>query len=463
MGEGSSVERVPPHSQEAEVAVLGSIMLEPKAMSAVAPKLQAECFYRADHQKLYAAFADLFAKNQPIDVVSVREELKKMGEQDIAGNADLFVTLSGAVPSIANAEHYAEIVRQKFLLRTLIGACNESLVEAYDENQETSDILGRAEERIFNVATHYESTRPVQIKEIVAEVLDTIMDHPERLLGIKTEFTDLDHWTGGLHRGEFVVVGGRPSTGKTTFAINLIERIGIRQGQGILMFSLEMAKQQIAQNLLCCNARMDSTPLRTGQLDKSQWAAVREAASNLYDAPVYIDDASGLTVSDIRAKCRRMFAQRDIKLIIIDYLQLMSGERRGRDSSRLQEITDISRGLKGLAKEMKVPVIALSQLSRAAEGDSTTRPKLSHLRESGAIEQDADVVLLLYRPEVDDTSPEKKNLVELIIAKQRNGPTDTVKLTFRKNELRFENYSAYPAGQTGGPPPEEDDDDDAAF
>jgi len=352
-------------------------------------------------------------------------------------------------------------VRQKFLLRTLIGACNESLVEAYDENQETSDILGRAEERIFNVATHYEASRPVQIKEIVAEVLDTIMDNHERLLGVKTEFTDLDHWTGGLHRGEFVVVGGRPSTGKTTFAINLIERIGIRQGLGILMFSLEMGREQITQNLLCCNARMDSTPLRTGQLDKKQWEKAKEAASNLYDAPVYIDDSSGLTVSDIRAKCRRMFARHEIKLIIIDYLQLMSGERRGRDSSRLQEITDISRGLKGLAKEMKVPVIALSQLSRAAEGDSGARPKLSHLRESGAIEQDADVVLLLFRPEVDDTNPEKKNLVELIIAKQRNGPTETVNLTFRKNELRFENFSAYPVAQVGGPPPEDDDDNAA--
>jgi replicative DNA helicase len=463
MGEGSSAERVPPHNHEAEVAVLGAIVLEPKAMSAVAAKLQPECFYRADHQKLYASFANLFAKNQPIDVVSVREELKRMGEDDIAGNADLFMTLGGAVPSIANAEYYAEVVRKKYLLRTLISACNESLVEAYDESQETNDILGRAEERIFNVATHYEASRPIEVKEIVQEVVDTIMNHPERLLGIKTEFADLDHWAGGLHRGEFVVIGGRPSTGKTTLAINMIERIGVRQEQGILMFSLEMARQQIAQNLLCCNARMDSTPLRTGQLDKSQWGKIREAASNLYDAPVFIDDSSGLTISDIRAKCRRMFAQHDIKLIVVDYLQLMSGERRGRDSGRLQEITDISRGLKGLAKELDVPVIALSQLSRAAEGDKNPEPRLSHLRESGAIEQDADLVLLLHRPNPDDEDPGSRNVTNLIIAKQRNGPTETVKLTFRKNELRFENFSAHPAAQMGAAPVDDEDDDPEPF
>ncbi len=458
MAEGSSAERVPPHSQDAEVAVLGSIMLEPKAMSAVAPKLQAECFYRGDHQQLYGAFANLFTRNQPIDVLSVREELRRMGQEDIAANADLFVSLSRAVPSIANAEYYADVVRHKHLLRALISACNESLVEAYGESQETNEILSRAEERIFSVATRYEASHPVEIKEVVQEVVDTIMHHPEQLVGLKTEFVDLDHLTGGLHRGEFIVIGGRPSTGKTTLAINLIERIGVRQGQAILMFSLEMGRDQIARNLLCCNARMDSTPLRTGQLDKAQWGKVREGASNLYDAPIYIDDSSGLTVSDVRAKSRRMFAQHDIKLIVIDYLQLMAGERRGRDTSRLQEITDISRGLKGLAKEMKVPVIALSQLSRAAEGDATSRPRLSHLRESGAIEQDADVVLLLYRPAADDEDPSKKNLTELIIAKQRNGPTDTVRLTFRKNELRFENYSAHPAAQVGAVSEEDDED-----
>jgi len=289
------------------------------------------------------------------------------------------------------------------------------------------------------------------------------MNHPERLLGIKTEFYDLDHWTGGLHRGELVVIGGRPSTGKTTLAINLMERIGVHQEQGILMFSLEMPRQQIAQNLLCCNARMDSTPLRIGQLDKSQWGKVREAASNLYDAPIFIDDSSGLTISDIRAKCRRMFAQHDIKLIVVDYLQLMSGERRGRDTSRLQEITDISRGLKGLAKELEVPVVALSQLSRAAEGERNPEPRLSHLRESGAIEQDADIVLLLHRPNPDDEDPGSRNVTNLIIAKQRNGPTETVKLTFRKNELRFENFSAHPAAQMGAAPVDDEDDDPEPF
>ena len=449
MGDGSSAERVPPHSQEAEIAVLGAVMLEPKAMSSVATVLQHECFYRAEHQKLYEAFSNLFAKNQPIDVLSVKEELRKMGAADIAGNADLFMTLGGAVPSIANAEYYANIVREKFLLRSLISACSESLAEAYDDTSDADEILDRAETRVFNVATRYEASHPVELKEIVQSVVDTITLHPDRLLGVPTGYDDLTRLTGGLHRGEFIVIGGRPSSGKTTFALNLIERIGVRQGLGVLMFSLEMAREQITQNLLCCHAGIDSTPLRTGKLDKSQWGKIRDAASVLYDSPVFIDDSAAMTCSELRAKCRRMLAQHEnVRLVVIDYLQLMSGERRGRDTSRLQEITDISRGLKGLAKELGVPVIALSQLSRAAVGDKNERPKLSHLRESGAIEQDADVVMLLYR---DDTpESEEADVTELIVAKQRNGPTDTIKLTFRRNQMRFESWSPY-AAQVGAP------------
>ncbi len=458
MAEASPAGRVPPHSQDAEIAVLGAILLEPKALSSVAPVLQPDNFYRADHQKLYAAFLNLFAKNQPVDVLSVKEELRRMSADDIAANADLFMTFGGAVPSVANAEYYANVVREKFLLRELITACNESLVEAYDERQESDDILDRAQQRVFNVATRYEASHPVEVKEIINSVVDTIMNHPERLLGIPTEYPDLDHLTGGLHRGELIIIGGRPSTGKTTLCINLIEHIGVRQGQGVLMFSLEMAREQIGQNLLCCHARMDSTPLRTGQLDKTQWTRVREAASVLYESPIFIDDSSGLTCSDIRAKCRRLFARHDIKLVVIDYLQLMSGERRGRDATRLQEITDISRGLKALAKDLNVPIVALSQLSRAAEGERDARPRLSHLRESGAIEQDADLVMLLYRPDPAAAPPEEQNLTELIVAKQRNGPTDTIRLIFRKNELRFESWSAYagPAVQTGRPDEELD-------
>jgi replicative DNA helicase len=455
MGEGSSAERVPPHSQAAEVAVLGAIMLDPKAMGSVAPVLQPECFYRADHQVLYTCFSSLYAHNQPIDVISVKEELRRTSQNDIAANADLFTTLTGAVPSAANAEYYANVVRQKHLLRELITSCSESVVEAYDEQMDVPHILDRAESRIFSVSTHYESTHPVEVREIVQDVIDTIMNHPERLLGIPTDYPDLDHLTGGLHRGELIIIGGRPSSGKTTFALNLIEHIGVRQGQGILMFSLEMAREQIAQNLLCCHAGMDSTPLRTGKLDKSQWAKISDAASVLYDSPVFIDDSAGLTVNQIRSKSRRVFAQHDIKLVIIDYLQLMSGDRLGSNVSRLQEITDISRGLKGLAKELGVPLVALSQLSRAAVGDSSARPKMSHLRESGAIEQDADMILLLYRP--DEAEPGMEGVTELIIAKQRNGPTDTVRFVFRMNEMRFESYSGYDGAQMGAPPPDEDD------
>jgi len=449
MGEGSSAERVPPHSEEAEVAVLGAIMLEPKAMSGVAPVLSVECFYRADHQKLYSAFTGLYAKNQPIDVVSVKDELRRMGEDDIAANADLFMNLGGAVPSAANAEHYANIVREKFLLRSLITACNQSLVEAYDEHQEVEQILDSAEQRVFKVATRFEASHPMEVKEIVQAVVDTIMNHPDRLVGIQTGYTDLDRLTGGLHRGEFIVIGGRPSSGKTTLALNLIEHIGVGQGRGVLMFSLEMAREQIAQNLLCCHAEMDSTPLRTGKLDKSQWEKIREAASDLYDSPIFIDDSGALTCGHVRSKCRRIFAQHQIELVIIDYLQLMSADRPGRDRSRLQEITDISRGLKSLAKELRVPVIALSQLSRAAVGEASARPKLSHLRESGAIEQDADVVMLLYR----DTNPESPgaDVTELIVAKQRSGPTDTIRLTFLREQMRFAPWSAYTAAQIDMP------------
>jgi len=449
MGEGSSAERVPPHSEEAEVAVLGAIMLEPKAMSAVAPVLSVECFYRADHQKLYSAFTSLYAKNQPIDVVSVREELRRMGEDAVASNADLFMNLGGAVPSAANAEHYANIVREKFLLRSLITACNQSLVEAYDEHQEVEQILDGAEQRVFKVATRFEATHPMEIKEIVQSVVDTIMNHPDRLRGIPTGYTDLDRLTGGLHRGEFIVIGGRPSSGKTTLALNLIEHVGVRQGHGVLMFSLEMSRDQIARNLLCCHAEIDSTPLRTGELDKSQWEKIKEGASDLYDSPIFIDDSGALTCGHVRSKCRRIFARHQIELVIIDYLQLMSADRSARASSRLQEITEISRGLKSLAKELRVPLIALSQLSRAAVGEASARPRLSHLRESGAIEQDADVVMLLYR----DTASESTggDVTELIVAKQRNGPTDTIRLTFLKDQMRFAPWSAYTAAQVDAP------------
>ena len=340
-------------------------------------------------------------------------------------------------------------VREKFVLRSLITACNQSLIEAYEERQDAKQTLDRAEQRVFDVATRHETTYPVEIKELLESVVDTLIEHPSDLLGIRTDYADLDNLTGGLHRGEFIIIGGRPSTGKTTLALNLVERIGIYQGQGILMFSLEMRRDQIVQNLLCCHARIDTTPVRAGQLDKSQWESVREAASRIYDSPVFIDDSATLTCTDVRAKCRRLFAQHEgkIRLVVVDYLQLMSGERKGRDVSRLQEITEISRGLKALAKDLNVPLLALSQLSRAAVGEGTERPKLSHLRESGAIEQDADLVMLLHpKPQPD---PEEAGVTELIVAKQRNGPTGTVNLTFRKNQIRFESYSPYTAAEVG--------------
>jgi replicative DNA helicase len=452
-------ERVPPHSQEAEVAVLGAILLEPKAMGSVASVLQPDYFYRPAHQIVYQAFANLFARNEPIDVVSVREELRRMNEPDVAGNADLFTTLAGAVPSAANAEYYAKVVQQKHLLRELITACNESLIDAYDELKSSTDILDEAEQRVFRVATRFESSQPEEIKNIIIEVLRELQDNPDGLLGVHTLFADLDHLTHGLHAGEFIVVGGRPSTGKTTFSLNLIERIGIQQGQGVLMFSLEMPREQIARNLLCCHVGMDADALRTGKLDRRQWDLVRRGSSDLNDSPILIDDASTLTPAQLRSKCRRVFARHDIKVIVIDYLQLMSADIAKRDQSRQQEITEISRALKALAKEMKVPVVALSQLSRAATSERSERPRLSHLRESGAIEQDADLVLLLHRNE--DAPPEEANVTELIIAKQRNGPTDTVKLTFRKERLRFEDFSPYNAAQMGAPPAEDDEDFDA--
>jgi replicative DNA helicase len=444
MGKGHPAERVPPHSQEAEIAVLGAVMLEPNAMSSVAPILQSECFYRSDHQKLYTAYNNLYNKDLPIDVVSVKEELRRMKEDGIADNTDLFVTLGGAVPSVANAEYYANVVREKYLLRALISSCNESLAEAYDERQDAPAILDRAEQRVFDVATRFEASHPTAVKEVLHSVIDDL-GHPERLVGVQTGYPDVDHLTAGLHPSEFIVIGGRPSTGKTTFALNLIQHVGVQAGKGVLMFSLEMPTAQIIRNLLCCGAGVDASRLRSGQLDKEEWDRIREAASALYDSPVFIDDSGALNCSQLRSKCRRVMAKQDVDMIIIDYLQLMWADRQGRDISRLQEITDISRGLKALAKDLRVPVIALSQLSRAAESEATARPRLSHLRESGAIEQDADVVILLYRD--PNPEPENEGLTELIVAKQRNGPTDTVRLTFLKNQMRFESWSGYSAAQ----------------
>ncbi len=453
MSQGNPAQRVPPHSQEAEVAVLGAILLEPTAMNAVADILHPESFYRADHQKVYQAFTALYNRNAPIDLVSVREELRRMGADDVASNNDLFLTLGGAVPSFANAEYYAKIVRGKHLLRSLIQACTESIVAAYDENTDASEILDRAEDRVFQVATQYEDTHIVEVKNFIHSVVDAMIEHPQGMAGLPTGYPDLDHMTGGLHRGEFIVIGGRPSTGKTTLALNLIRHIAVHSGQGVLLFSLEMPREQIVQNLLCSTAGISATPVRMGQLDRSQWQKVKEAASLLYDAPFFVDDSASLTPSQLRAKCRRLLArckgERAIKLIIIDYLQLMSAERQSREPSRQEEISHISRGIKSLAKELGVPVIALSQLSRAAVGEASSRPKLSHLRESGAIEQDADLVILLYQDESPDA--EEPNVTELIIAKQRNGPTGTVKVTFLKDQLRFESYSRYSAVQVGSP------------
>ena len=434
------IEKLPPQATEAERAVLGGILLDPEAATRAIEVVLPEAFYHPAHARIYRAMIALFSKHEPIDVMTLSEEMRKSGDLDSAGGIAFLTELVDSVPSAANIEHYAKIVLDKYILRQLIGASTAISRECYRAETDAGSILDEAEQKIFRVSESRVSQGFAHIKDILKERFEEIQrvhESRESITGLSTGFIDLDKYTAGFHPGDMVIVAGRPSMGKTSFALNIAQHVGLDAKKPVAIFSLEMSKELLVQRLLCSEAQVDAQKVRRGFTSAKDIERLTNAAGLLSEAPIFIDDTPAITTLDIRARARRLKVERDISMIVIDYLQLARTSDRA--ENRQQEISSISRSMKALAKELGVPVVALSQLSRAVEargGDK--RPMLSDLRESGAIEQDADLVLFLYRPEFyDPGDPEKEGKAELIIGKQRNGPTGTVDLMFEKQYTRF--------------------------
>jgi len=440
----SSSQRVPPQDLEAEMSLLGSMLQEQEVIGAVLeiiPHHEEHRFYRHDHQVLFKLLATLYDQNKPIDARVILDELRRQDQLETVGGSDYLVELVESVPSAANAEHYARIVRDKSLLRDLISCTGKIMQDAYDGQGQTQELLDVAEQNFFRVTEQRIRNQPDHIQKFLAETFKQIEARDGHLItGLSTGFVELDDLTTGLQNGEMVVVAGRPSMGKTAFGLNMAEHIAIEEGKAVAFFSMEMGKQQVAQRILCSRARIDSRKLRRGMLSEEEIAHLGIICGDLESAAIYVDDTPGMTVMELRAKARRLVIRHQIAVVFVDYMQLMY---QPRVDSRQQEIAEISRGLKALARDLAVPVVAMAQLNRSPEGREGHRPRMSDLRESGAIEQDADVVLLLHRDCY--YNPDKNpGVAEAIIAKQRNGPTGKIQLHFNERFTRFDNLSVAP-------------------
>ncbi len=440
----SILDRVPPQSLEAERAVLGSMLIEESAILASIELLKEDDFYSSANRKVFSVMCGLFSENKAADILILTETLKRQGLLQEVGGPAYLTCLASEVPTAANVEQYAKIVKEKSVLRKLINASTQIVSEGYsDEHENVNKLLDKAEKLIFDITSHKVEAGFISLKDIIKdsiETIDKLYQNKTHVTGVATGLTDFDVMTAGLQKSDLVVIAGRPSMGKTSLALRMLDHAAIKGSVPVAIFSLEMSKEQLVQRLLCSHARVDLQKVRTGYLsEKNEWPKLTSAASILADAPIYIDDTPSISALEVRAKARRLKSQHDIQLVMVDYLQLM--EASSRSDSRQQEISDISRSLKALARELEVPVIAVSQLSRAVESRTDRRPQLSDLRESGAIEQDADVVALLLREEYYSPSPENKGRAEVIIAKQRNGPVGNFYLTFIKEYARFENYA----------------------
>ena len=433
---------VQPHSLDAEIAVLGSMLSSKEAVSKTIQWLKPEHFYKDSHGKIFSAMISLFERGNPIDTISVIDVLKKNKELELVGGVYYLTGLVESVPTAAHAEQYSKIVLEKALLRKLILLSHDIAKEAYDDNREVNDILDYVEKSIFMITQNQLRGGFQHINSIVVESLEKlemINLNKGSVIGVPSGLLDLDEITSGFQEGELIIVAGRPGMGKTALALSMLRNAALDSNIGAGMFSLEMANHQLAMRLLCAEARVDSHYVRTGRLPAKLWKNLGISAGNLENAPIYLDDTPALNVLELRAKARRLKAEHNIGLIVVDYLQLMQGPRGV--ESRQQEISVISRSLKALAKELNIPVIALSQLSRAVEQRADKQPQLSDLRESGAIEQDADVVIFLYRPWVYTQEEEDEGKAKIIVAKQRNGPTGSISATFISRYARFENSS----------------------
>ncbi len=435
------VERTLPHNLEAERSVLGAILIQNDAYNMAAELLRPEDFYRDAHRRIFDKIIALAERRTAVDFVTLKEELVRAGELDAVGGPAYIASLVDGVPRATNVEYYAKIVKEKSILRNLIGAANTILQDAYEADQDAAEILDRAEHSIFQIAEGRIRTGFISLYDIAQDSVEAIQKaHEEKQLitGVPTGFHDLDRLTSGLQRGDLIIIASRPSMGKTSLALNMAQHVGTKTDKTVGVFSLEMSREQLFLRMLSSESQIDGHNLRTGFLRSDDWGRLTEALGVLGQAKVYIDDSPGMGVLEMRAKARRLAAEHGLHLVIVDYIQLMQG--RGRFDNRTQELGAISRALKMLAKELNAPVVVLSQLSRAPEARSDHRPQLSDLRESGALEQDADVVMLIYREDRYNPQAENDSVAEIIVAKQRNGPTDTVKLAFIKERTRFENY-----------------------
>ena len=451
MAEAAVAERTLPHNLEAERSVLGAILLHNDAFNTAAEVIDSNDFFRDAHRRIFEKMVRLAERGGAIDLVTLKEELNRSGDLDQVGGPAYISALVDGVPRSTNVEHYARIIKEKATLRNLIYSANKILTNAYDAEEEADTILDQAESAIFAIADKKIRDGFVSLKDLAETSLDTIeklASRKELVTGVPTGFTDLDEMTSGFQPSDIVIIAARPSMGKTSLVLNIAQHVGTKTDMTVGIFSLEMSKEQLFLRLLTGEARIDAHRLRGGFLGERDWGKLSQALGTLSEARIYIDDSPSIGVLEMRAKCRRLQAEHGLNMVVIDYVQLMQG--RGRFENRTLEVASISRSLKGLAKELRCPIVVLSQLSRATESRADHRPQLSDLRESGALEQDADVVIFIYREDQygDRSAPptESAGTAELIIAKQRNGPTGVVKLAFIREFTRFENLAAGSGG-----------------
>jgi len=442
---GSTIsQRVLPNSIEAEACVLGAMILDANTIDTIIHITQSEDFFRPSHRIIYETLCQMHDSGKPIDLVALNEELGRKNLLDSVGGIEYLTALVEGVPSTANVEYYARTVRDKALLRNLIAVNQQIIQQAYEAREEAADILDQAEYSIFQIASRQIGDNAQSLESLLQQTFETLQSADgSTITGIATGYYKLDEMTAGFQNGDMIVIAGRPSMGKTALALNMCEYMAVEDKRPVLLFSLEMAKEQLALRFLCSRARQNTAKLRRGAPRPDEWTQLTTAADDLEKAQIYIDDSADLNILKLRAKARRMKASKDIQCIFVDYLQLITP--LGKADSRQQQIADISRGLKALARELQIPVVVISQLNRAAEGREDHRPRMSDLRESGAIEQDADVVILIHREDYyhrSDPEYQPTNKAEIIIAKQRNGPIGTIPLTFLPECIRFENYAA---------------------
>jgi replicative DNA helicase len=439
---GTDIRKIPPQNLEAERAVLGSILVDNEAIYGVMELIEPSSFYQPSHRLIFSTMLELSERGQPIDIITLSDRLRSAGSLDQAGGPDYIPSLADEVPTSAGVNNYAKIVKEKAILRRLIETATEIVQDCFDTPGEVDQLLDEAERRMFAVSEQRIQSGFLSMREIVKssfKTIESLYEKKETVTGVATGYKDIDDLTSGLQSSDLVIIAGRPSMGKTAFALNVAQNAALVHGKIVALFSLEMAKEQLVMRMLCSEARVNAHSLRSGFLSQTDWPKLTTAAGRLADANIFIDDSPAISAMEMRAKTRRMKADKGLDLIIVDYLQLMSG--RTRSDNREQEISEISRSLKALAKELSVPVVALSQLNRGVESRHDKRPILADLRESGAIEQDADVIIFIYRDEVYNKDSMEKGVAEIIIGKQRNGPVGTRKLTWLDKYTRFEDLS----------------------